>query len=460
MNWFLLTLACSAFAIIAAFGLDMVFKNPRDRQWVWRLALLLSMAPSLALSLEALGVQPVALQSWPAIPPVGDHFLGGSEMNGTAVSSGTIQTDWVFFALSSLIAAVWLSRAIAAVRAEVALRRHLNALVIVEDDAPPTSLARIARHTGLKRTPHVRYLRCGRTAFAMGWKRGTLCLPLPLLDRLSSDQLDQVLLHECTHLRRGDLIWRRVERLLCDVLAFSPFSWIARWRLEDLRELGCDSAAVLLSQSPRLYAETLLLAASCQQAPYPTTAFNPKGPSPMKRRIQSIAEPKIRKPARLAGLTVMAVAMFPFAVAQMVPGDVAEASYTHPVLLDGYKMTSGFGMRPDPFTDQQRYHRGVDISGKEGTAIFAPASGEVLFAGQKAGYGNMVDVAVSGDTVLRFAQLNSVSVEEGERVSAGQSIATLGSSGRSTGPHLHFEVIVEGVPVDPATETGLEVLRK
>lgn len=96
-----------------------------------------------------------------------------------------------------------------------------------------------------------------------------------------------------------------------------------------------------------------------------------------------------------------------------------------------------------------RPHRGVDVSAPAGTAITAPAAGRVAFAGRKLGDGLMVELDHGEGVVSRYAHCKTVRVKEGDFVSFGDMIATVGSSGLSTGPHVHFEVLVRGRPVDP-----------
>lgn len=115
---------------------------------------------------------------------------------------------------------------------------------------------------------------------------------------------------------------------------------------------------------------------------------------------------------------------------------------------DGW-VSSFFGFRADPFTGRRAHHDGVDIAGKKGDAIEVVASGIVSFSGVRAGYGNLVEVNHGNGYVTRYGH-NAVNlVKEGDRVAKGQSVATMGSTGRSTGPHVHFEVLRDGKIVNP-----------
>jgi murein DD-endopeptidase MepM/ murein hydrolase activator NlpD len=111
---------------------------------------------------------------------------------------------------------------------------------------------------------------------------------------------------------------------------------------------------------------------------------------------------------------------------------------------------SGFGMRIDPITGQQAMHEGIDFIADTGTPVVAAAGGVVQFAGFHPQYGHMIDIDHGNDLVTRYAHLSKMLVAEGTIVNRGRKIAETGSSGRSTGPHLHFEVRFKGAPQNPA----------
>ncbi len=112
-------------------------------------------------------------------------------------------------------------------------------------------------------------------------------------------------------------------------------------------------------------------------------------------------------------------------------------------------ISSDFGYRTSPFTGKREFHKGLDISAPQGTPIYAPAKGVVNFAGRDGGYGLAVTVNHGSGITTRFAHLHSMAVKNGQKVTRGQLIAYVGNTGRSTGPHLHYEVRLNGVPVNP-----------
>jgi murein DD-endopeptidase MepM/ murein hydrolase activator NlpD len=114
------------------------------------------------------------------------------------------------------------------------------------------------------------------------------------------------------------------------------------------------------------------------------------------------------------------------------------------------RFSSGFGMRPDPFTGQRRFHNGIDIANRPGTPIRAAASGRVVHVEEQiANYGRFVIIRHADGFQTLYAHMNSFNVRLGQSVSRGQQIGTMGSTGRSTGPHLHFSVIHNGTFVNP-----------
>ena len=124
-------------------------------------------------------------------------------------------------------------------------------------------------------------------------------------------------------------------------------------------------------------------------------------------------------------------------------------------------MSSSFGFRHDPFTGSAAMHSGVDFKGPTGTAILAAADGRVTSAGNQSGYGNCIEITHANGLVTRYAHLSGYNVRLGQQVKRGLQIARMGSTGRSTGSHLHFEVRLNGQAVNPRKflEANSDVLK-
>jgi|TARA_B110000967_G_scaffold197108_1_gene228447 murein DD-endopeptidase MepM/ murein hydrolase activator NlpD len=114
-------------------------------------------------------------------------------------------------------------------------------------------------------------------------------------------------------------------------------------------------------------------------------------------------------------------------------------------------MSSSYGMRTDPFNGKERWHAGVDFAGKKGSEVIAVAAGVVTWSAKRSGYGDMVEINHGDGFVTRYGHNDENLVTLGSIVKKGQQIARMGSSGRSTGPHVHFEVYKNGRTVDPAS---------
>jgi murein DD-endopeptidase MepM/ murein hydrolase activator NlpD len=117
-------------------------------------------------------------------------------------------------------------------------------------------------------------------------------------------------------------------------------------------------------------------------------------------------------------------------------------------------ISSYFGRRADPFTGYSTVHKGLDFAGSEGSKVSAVAAGLVTFAGERAGYGEMVEINHGNGLATRYCHNEKILVKQGDMVRKGQDVALLGSTGHSTGPHLHFEVLKNGTQVDPLRFIG------
>jgi len=118
--------------------------------------------------------------------------------------------------------------------------------------------------------------------------------------------------------------------------------------------------------------------------------------------------------------------------------------------IPGGKAGSGFGLRMHPILGYPKLHEGMDIPAKTGLPIFAAEAGTVIYAGERGGYGLMVEIDHGDHFVTRYGHMSRIMTTKGATVIRGQTIGLVGSTGLSTGPHLHFETRVRGVPMDPA----------
>ena len=164
----------------------------------------------------------------------------------------------------------------------------------------------------------------------------------------------------------------------------------------------------------------------------------------------TFALPGMPQPAGLAA--------FPSGLPQAIPATGAPVSSgaapaLREALFEG-RLSSNFGWREHPVTGGLKFHQGVDIAMPEGRDVPAARAGEVTFAGEQGGYGLTVVIDHGGGVSTRYAHLSELKVQQGDRVTDGQTIALSGATGRVTGAHLHFEVLDQGRPIDPAAGVG------
>lgn len=126
------------------------------------------------------------------------------------------------------------------------------------------------------------------------------------------------------------------------------------------------------------------------------------------------------------------------------------------------QISSGYGYRRDPFTGRGAMHRGLDFKGPIGAPIYAAAKGQIAFVGRRHGYGNVVEIRHGNGMLTRYAHMSRFAARVGAEVEAGDVIGAIGSTGRSTGPHLHFEVYINNRAVNPRPilETAPDVLKE
>ena len=140
---------------------------------------------------------------------------------------------------------------------------------------------------------------------------------------------------------------------------------------------------------------------------------------------------------------MMALARF-----QKAKAAISDAPIFRP-LASQHSYSSRFGNRKDPFTGRKAFHSGLDFRAPSGTKVRSLGAGKVIFAGRRGGYGNAVEIKHSNGMVSRYAHLSKIRVKVGASVNRHTTIGLVGSTGRSTGPHLHLEVRSNDKPLDP-----------
>ena len=440
----------------------------RFAQLVWRGAAGLSVLPLLLLLLGPLLPQklPAAIPDLPYIEPAAGMVSNASTSLQAAVSS----PGWAWTAptLFFVLVAGWAVRAGSALLGQLRLQRLKTRSVAFNSGFDAFPLTQV----GLERVPSIRLIPAG-SPFVAGLRHRVIYVPEGLE---GPADLRQIAIHECIHMKRGDLVTRPLERLVADLFWFSPFAWLMRRALDYWREAVCDETAASVTGDRISYARTLAhaarLSAPPQGLPVASLILPRKRSLPMRLKRLLETRPVESRPLMALGASLAALVFAPLALAEVSEdaGEKARTStiFEHAVLISPEaKITSNFGKRADPINKKAGFHKGTDIKATMGTPVFAPSCGTVVFSGPKEGYGETVEVAFGDGTKMRFAQLSKRLVEKGDEVGAGMKIGKVGMSGRATGPHLHLEYWAPQTdaetgktamaPLDPRQTKGLHL---
>ena len=300
--------------------------------------------------------------------------------------------------------------------------------------------------------------------FTLGTLRPVIYLPQAILREAQPSVADSVIAHEMAHIKRWDDLWLRFQNVIQVLYFFHPVVWIAVRRMNDERERVCDEMVLSRNAlSPRTYGRSLLTVLGLDlrgRQSVAVAAFANDRKRRLSMRIRYILNDKSsRGPRPVLSVTLalaLALLLLPMAVVGARETRVESARLqsprmTHP-LPEG-RLTSGFGARKDPFNGQAIDHPGIDIAARRGVDVLAPADGTVEIAEAKysggAHFGTVIIIDHGRGLKTFYAHLGSVTVEPGQNVRGQEPIAKVGSTGESTGPHLHFEIWESGNPVDP-----------
>ncbi len=212
-------------------------------------------------------------------------------------------------------------------------------------------------------------------------------------------------------------------------------------------------------QAARQQSTNQIVGATEQKPLDPTTSTAPQNTQPQKPEplIELAIENAVIPPAPVIVKRSTTAIMIPVDGAGPVSNAGSDSKYEErPAVSSSVSVGSVFGYRLDPFTRRAKFHSGVDIKARWGDPVGASQAGIVQFAGWYHGYGNMIIVAHGGGVTTHYAHLSSFDVEAGARVERGTIIGRAGSTGRATSPHLHYEVRLDGNPLNPFQPLALE----
>ncbi|MEO1028512.1 MAG: M23/M56 family metallopeptidase [Pseudomonadota bacterium] len=425
--------------------------EPHFQQLVWRIAALFMVLPLiLQLTLPTLpyGADPTPISDLPL-------WLENSGDAAPLSLTPETRTSWAPSLNTLLIAGLslgWMWRLCLWASAQWSLQ----AIKRRAHDADPKDLLPLQTRLTVKITEGC------HSPFIAGWIKPAIYLPAGMTRH---DMLRAVIAHEHTHFKRGDLISSPIERFLADLFWFSPFAHMTSTALEQAREEVCDHLTAEELGNRKSYAQALVaVAREFRPGRHPAPSFIPNRKESLAMRIDRIVRPNtaptLKK--RLVAF-ILGACLLPAAIAQGVSEKSHKVMFEHPLFkTEKARLTSKYGMREHPIEKKQAWHAGIDIGAPLGTKVYAPTSGTVVTAEFRKKYGNLIDISLSDGSLLRFSQLEKIGVAVGDEVSPGDVIATVGSSGRSTGPHLHFELRMKldapkPKPVNPLEVSNLQI---
>lgn len=307
--------------------------------------------------------------------------------------------------------------------------------------------------------------------FTVGAFRPVVFLPRTMVERRDWVAIETSIAHELAHVARWDSVWLSAQLFVQAVYFFHPIVWLAGTRLQQQRERLCDAMVVSGGDlSARRYAGGLLnvLQLDLQGVEAPNL-------SAAQRRINVRIQFIVDRQGRRAPRSLLAVLAVAGVAALFLPADgsagapaLAEpvaaiaqqsaSSEISPHFEFGNPLPEGriswrYGPGHDPFTGKDVFHRGVDVAANTGTPIMAPAAGIVTVAttsfGEIPAAGTVIILDHGSGWETRYFHLGRLEVEVGQRVERGEVVAEVGSTGRSTGPHLHLEVWHGEDHIDP-----------
>ncbi|MEZ5891751.1 MAG: peptidoglycan DD-metalloendopeptidase family protein [Parvularculaceae bacterium] len=434
---------------------------------VWPSALMIAALP--ALTAPVAGAFGLSLRRARDLPPMaaptGDVVVASDAAITGGIAPNTVSfTELLWTAAVLYFYAFLMLLALAAVR-HVWFSYRLHYATPVDEPQLLASLESWRKRVGVARKPRYVFSHIVNSVCVYGFFRPVVVLPFNLLDRISIDDAALMGAHEMAHVKRGDVFLFALCSVAKAVFWFNPFMHRICARAALAAEQGADALVLARGVDRRQYAQCfvqgLRLAAGARPgfAGALVPSFTPFDKRSRRARLDAILSGKapestLNMKSRLmlgAGAAIAAALAVAQAAVVVAPPEPKEALPVAPV--EG-EITFGYGKSMGHLSGDRPAHEGVDIRAARGTPVKAAGDGKVVEAtnryhGSEA-WGNVVVIDHGHGLVTRYAHLDSYAVRKGDRVAAGDVIGAVGSTGKSTGPHLHFEVISEGETIDPS----------
>jgi len=288
----------------------------------------------------------------------------------------------------------------------------------------------------------------------------------------TNEEQEVILTHEKAHCSQYHTIDIIFSHILITLQWFNPFAWLYQKSIQQNLEFLADAATIHQNVSVSNYQNVLLKAITIQVQP--NTITNNFHQSLIKKRIIMLHKKTNLKQLWKLLLVIPLITGFIYSCSTETVVKEKEKDALHneeyykealgkgsyqefslPIKTDKkLNISSGFGMRLHPILKTEKMHNGIDIKAKIGTPVYATISGEVIFAGKEGGYGNLIKIKNKNGYETRFAQLQDIHVTVGDQVTFKTKIGSVGMTGASTGPHLHYELLKNGKYINPKATLG------
>ena len=434
---------------------------------VWPAALILAALPVLAAPVvAALGF---SLRAPAPLPPMAE-FAGpataaieGTEIAAYDLPHAATLADVLRTAAMLYLYGFAMLLALAAVR-HIWFAYRLNYATPIDEPALETALEHWRKRIGVARRPRYVFSHIVTSVCVYGFFRPVVVMPYNLLDRISIEDAALMGAHEMAHVKRGDVALFALCSVAKAVFWFNPFMHRICARATLAAEQGADALVLARGVSRRQYAHCFVqgrrLASDARGsfAGELIPSFTPFDKRSRRARLDAIlsgeGETQLMTLTHKLGLGAGAVLAAGLAFAQAAfavsPPPARDALPVAPV--EG-EITLAYGARVDALGPDRPAHEGVDIKAARGTPVLAAGAGKVIEATDRYrsgdAWGKVVVIDHGHGLVTRYAHLDSYVVRKGDDIRAGDVIASVGSTGKVTGPHLHFEVIEDGANIDP-----------
>ncbi|KAA3659979.1 MAG: hypothetical protein DWQ10_07710 [Calditrichaeota bacterium] len=319
--------------------------------------------------------------------------------------------------------------------------------------------------------------------FTIGLFRPIIFIPQKLFERAGAKTVQAIIAHEMVHIKRLDDLWLRVQNVVQILYFFNPVVWIAASELNQERERLCDERVLAEGAiSRKTYGESMLQILKFNLFGFDGITLLPGFGNEKKRfknRLTSILknQKKVRTSMISIALVFLSSATFLLPMAKyetpaerpvtvtnhlmsLAPDELSSAlNFRDPLHGEGL-ITARFGKLKTPYSEAARFHKAVDIKAQMGTPVYAAEAGEVIAANTEytlnKGWGRKIEIKHRNGYITRYAHLKHVNVQVGQEVKADEQIGTVGTTGQSTGPHLHFEILQNGENLNPELYVGFK----